>query len=181
MKKILVICLSVFLLVGCSLNKNTPTKKVEELFKKYQNLDNAVLDDLELVVEGTTLTTDYQKTTYTNIMKMQYSDLKYTIEDETVNGDEATVKAKITVYDFYKTQKDAESYKSTHESEFLTNDSYDNDKFMDYKLKSMQNTTDRVEYTIEINLTKEDGSWKVSPLDKTTLEKIHGTYNYEQE
>lgn len=84
MKKILVICLSVFLLVGCSLNKNTPTKKVEELFKKYQNLDNAVLDDLELVVEGTTLTTDYQKTTYTNIMKMQYSDLKYAIEDETV-------------------------------------------------------------------------------------------------
>ena len=111
MKKILVICLSVFLLVGCSLNKNTPTKKVEELFKKYQNLDNAVLDDLELVVEGTTLTTDYQKTTYTNIMKMQYSDLKYTIEDETVNGDDATVKAKITVYDFYKAQKDAEKYK----------------------------------------------------------------------
>ena len=34
---------------------------------------------------------------------------------------------------------------------------------------------------IEINLTKEDGSWKVLPLDKTTLEKIHGTYNYEQE
>ena len=34
---------------------------------------------------------------------------------------------------------------------------------------------------ILINLTKEDGKWKVSPLDKTTLEKIHGTYNYEQE
>ena len=72
MKKILVICLSVFLLVGCSLNKNTPTKKVEELFKKYQNLDNAVLDDLELVVEGTTLTTDYQK----NIIREMFDNAK---------------------------------------------------------------------------------------------------------
>lgn len=181
MKKVLVLVLSIFLLVGCSLNKNTPKGKTEELFKKYQNLDNAVLDDLELVVEGTTLNTDSQKNQYTNAIKMQYSDLKYDIESESVNGDNAVVKVKISVYDFYKVQKDATTYKNSHESEFMTDGNYDLDKFLDYKLKEMQNTTDRVEYTIEINLTKEDGKWKVNPLDKVTLEKIHGTYNYEVE
>ena len=45
----------------------------------------------------------------------------------------------------------------------------------------MINATDRVEYTIDINLTKKDNEWTVNEFDKTTLEKIHGTYNYESE
>ncbi len=52
---------------------------------------------------------------------------------------------------------------------------------MDYKLKNMIEATDRVEYTIVIDLEKEDDEWIAKPFDKTTLEKIHGTYNYEKE
>ena len=51
----------------------------------------------------------------------------------------------------------------------------------EYKLKNKMNATDRIEYTININLTKEDNEWKVNSLDKTTLEKIHGTYNYQND
>ena len=64
-----------FLMVGCSLT-NTPTKKTEELFKKYQTLDSAVISDLELTTEGASLTTEKQKENYMKAMKMQYSDLK---------------------------------------------------------------------------------------------------------
>ena len=60
MKKFLVIFLSIFLVVGCSFG-NTPTKKAEDTLKKYQNLDDSVLKDLELVVEGTTLNTERKK------------------------------------------------------------------------------------------------------------------------
>ena len=181
MKKFLVIVFSIFLVVGCSLNKNTPKEKTIEFLKKYQGLDKEVMDDLEFVTEGTTLTREKDKESYMNAIKMQYSDLKYEVLDESISGDEAVVKVKINVYDFYKVQKDAEEYKSTHESEFLTNDVYDNFKFIEYKLKNMMNATDRIEYTININLTKKDNEWKVNFLDKTTLEKIHGTYNYQND
>ena len=181
MKKVIVVVLSIFMIVGCSLLSSGPTKKTEEFFKKYQNLDDSVLKDLELVVEGTTLNTEKEKSDYTKAMKMQYSDLKYKITNEKVNGDEATVTAKISVYDFYKVQTNANNYRLSHESEFLTDNVFDESKFMEYKLKQMINATDRVEYTIDINLTKKDNEWTVNEFDKTTLEKIHGTYNYESE
>lgn len=180
MKKFLVILSGLLLLVGCDFN-NSPTKSTEEFLMKYQELDDAVLSDLELVIEGTTLTLDTHKEEYTKAMKMQYSDLKYEIIEEEVDGDEATVEVKISVYDFYKIQKDAETYKETHESEFLTDEVYDEAKFMSYKLKQMVNASDRVEYTIDINLTKEDNEWVVKSFDKDTLDKIHGTYNYERD
>lgn len=179
MKKVIVIISCMLLLVGCNFN-NTPTKKVEELFKKYQKLDDSVISDLELTTEGTNLTTEEEKASYMKAMKMQYSDLKYEIMDEDVNGDEATVTVKISVYDFYKVQKDAEEYLKNHENEFLTDEIYDAAKFMKYKLKAMVDASDRVEYTIKVNLIKEDDEWVTEALDKTTLQKIHGTYDYKK-
>lgn len=180
MKKFLIILSCMFLMVGCSLD-NTPTKKTEELLKKYQKLDDEVVSDLELTAEGAELTDSKHKESYMKAMKMQYSDLKYEIEDEEVNGDEATVTVKISVYDFYKVQKDANDYLESHPDEFLTDKVYDAAKFMEYKLKHMNDASDRVDYTIKVDLTKEDGEWVPQAFDKTTLEKIHGTYNYERE
>ena len=179
MKKIFIILACLFLTVGCSLD-NTPKKKTEELFRKYQSLDEAVISDLELTTESANLTTEKHKTSYMKAMKMQYSDLKYEITNEEVDGDEAVVTVKISVYDFYKVQKDANSYKEQHEDEFLTDDVYDAVKFMEYKLKNMNDASDRVDYTIKVNLKKEDDEWVTESFDKETLEKIHGTYNYER-
>jgi hypothetical protein len=180
MKKLLVILSCMFLMVGCSLD-NTPTKKTEELFKKYQTLDDGVLSDLELTAEGAELTSDKQKESYMKAMKMQYSDLKYEITDEEINGDEATVTVKISVYDFYKVQKDANDYLKDNPDEFMNDDVHDAAKFMEYKLKHMNDASDRIDYTIKVDLTKEDDEWVVESFDKETLEKIHGTYNYERE
>lgn len=180
MKKFLVILSCMILMVGCSIS-NTPSKKTEELFKKYQTLDDAVISDLELTTEAGNLTSEKQKTSYMKAMKMQYSDLKYEIMDEEIDGDEATVTVKISVYDFYKVQKDAQEYLEKHEDEFLTDDVYDEEKFTLYKLKNMGDASDRIDYTIKVFLEKEDDEWVVNSFDKTTLEKIHGTYNYEKE
>ena len=179
MKKILIIVMSLFLTVGCFMD-NTPSNEVTKLFKKYQALDDAVLDDLEFVTEGINLKTEKQKENYTKAMKMQYSDIKYEILDEDINGDEATVKVKISVYDFYKVQQEAEDYKSSHKDEFIIDGEYDDEKYMNYKLDKLMNASERVEYTIDVDLTKEDDKWVVEPFDKTTLEKIHGTYNYDK-
>lgn len=180
MKKFLVIVLSLFLMVGCSFN-NTPTKKTEELLKKYQTLDDAVISDLELTTEGANLENEKDKENYMKAMKMQYSDMKYEIKNEEVNGDEATVTVKISVYDFYKVQKEANDYAKDHPDEFLTDEVYDAAKFMEYKLKNMLDSDERIDYTIEVKLVKEDDEWVAEAFDKTTLEKIHGTYDYEKD
>ncbi len=180
MKKFLVILVSVLLISGCSLFSSSPKKAVEELFKKYQNLDDEVVSDLELSTEASNYESE-QKESYMKAMKMQYSDLKYEIEDEEVNGDEATVKVKINVYDFYKANNAADMYLEEHPDEFLTDKVYDAAKFLKYKLDSLLNMDERVDYTITLNLSKDGNKWVVNELDKTTLEKIHGTYNYEEE
>ena len=43
LKKILAICLGIFILVGCTNTNNTPSKKVEDFLSKYQKLDDDVL------------------------------------------------------------------------------------------------------------------------------------------
>lgn len=178
MKKIVITLISLFLLVGCSFD-DTPKKAVEDLFKKYQSLDEVVINDLEYASESANLKNQEEREEYIKVMRMQYSDLKYEITDKEVNADEATVTANITVYDFYKVGKEADNYLLTHREVFEEEGKYDSSKFMLYKLKQMLETSERVEYTITLYLEKENDKWIIKDLDRQTLEKIHGTYNYE--
>ncbi len=181
MRKFILIVSMAFLLVGCSLS-NTPSKRVEDVLKKYQTLDNGVIDNLELITEGMEdLKDSKDKEKYIKIMKNQYSELKYTIKDERIEGDEATVTVDISVYDYYKIQKDAKEYADSHPDEFMSDDEYDESKFLNYKLDKMKDASERVEYTLDIKLLKENDKWEVMEFDKDTLEKIHGTYNYKRD
>ena len=181
MRKFVLIISVMFLLVGCSLT-NSPSKSVSELFKKYQSLDNSVLENLELITEGMDdLSSESERQDYRKVMKTQYSDLKYEIKDEDIQGDEAIVKVNISVYDYYKIQKEALDYRDEHQDEFLTEDVYDESKFLKYKLKNMMEASERVTYTIDVRLKKENNKWEVLEFDKDTLQKIHGVYDYERD
>ena len=180
MKKFLIILSFLFLMVWCSWN-NTPSKKTEDLLKKYQTLDEGVISDLELTTESANLSSEKDKENYMKAMKMQYSDMKYKIVNEEIEGDEATVTVNISVYDFYKVQKEADKYKEDNDDEFLTDGVFDEIKFMSYKLKNMLDADERVDYTIQVKLEKEKDKWVPLALDKETLEKIHGTYDYESD
>lgn len=120
MKKI-ILCFScimaIVLLSGCTMN-NTPTKKVENFLDNYKNQDETVLTQLKDMVDTDSLMDETQKSTYTDIMKNQYKDMTYTIKDEVIDGDTATVTTEIEVYDYYKINKDAEDYYNTNPDEF---------------------------------------------------------------
>ena len=120
MKKIL-LCFScimaIVLLSGCSMD-NTPTKKVENFLDNYKNQDETVLAQLKDMVDTDSLMDETQKSTYTDIMKKQYKDMTYTIKDEVIDGDTATVTTEIEVYDYYKINKDAEDYYNKNPDEF---------------------------------------------------------------
>ena len=158
MKKLLIIISCLLLTVGCSCSNDLAADAVEKYLNDYKGLKDNVLSDLDELVEKEDLS-DEQKDNYKEVVKRQYRDLNYTIENEDYDGDTANVTVKITVYDLYKSQKDANQYLNDHPDEFLTDGTYDSAKYLDYKL---------------------DGKWQVEQPDDKTLEKIHGVYNYDE-
>ena len=183
MKKLflgLSILVSSLFLVGCSLTRSTAKDAVKNFLDQYKNLSSTVLTDLEEVIKNENFT-DSQQEIYRDVLKKQYSDLKYEIVNETYDGDTAVVETKITVYDLYKAQNEATKYLNDHQNEFADDSGiYDNAKFLDYKLDQMKNMQDTVEYTINFNVIKdEDDKWHVQELTTDDLEKIHGIYNYD--
>ena len=183
MKKLLIALIALLGLVGCTIGPaNTPTKAVEEYLERYIDNDDTIMSELDEYVDGNQDLDDTLKDTYKEILKKQYSDLKYEIVEEKYDGDNAVVTVKITVYDLYKTQIDADDYLTNHTDEFKDeDDKYDPIKFMKYKLDQMKSNDKTVTYTIDINVIKNNNVWEVSQLDNESLQKIHGVYNYEKE
>lgn len=175
-KKFLVFSMLLFTLClfGCSL-KNTPTKEVEALMSKYQSNDKSIIGELDDFIKTLDVDEDHYDS-YKEVYLKQYQDLKYEIKDEVIDGDNATVTVQIDVYDYYKTTNDVNSYITNNPDEFNDNGVYSAIKGIEYKIKELTNTKDRVTYTININLTKVDNSWTIDNLNQEDLEKIHGTY-----
>lgn len=184
MKKVYKVLLVVgicLVLAGCGCMKKTAKGAVQDYLNQYKNLSSNVISSMDDVVNDENLT-DSQKEKYRDILKRQYQDLKYEITSEKYDGDNATVEVKITVYDLYKVQKDANNYLTNSGDEFKENGVYSNDLFMNYKLDKMKKITDTVEYNITFNVTKDDkGNYKVNDLSNSDLEKIHGVYNYDND
>lgn len=181
MKKVLSILGLALVMTGCSLGNmdNTPTKKVEEYLNNYQTLNSNVLTELDSLVNQEQMFDEDQKTTYRDIMKKHYQDLTYTIKEETVNGDKATVEAEIEVNDYTKALQQAETYRTTNESEFFDDEGiFDESLFNDYKLGLLKDNKERVKYTIYFSLTKVDDEWVLDDLTETEQEKILGIYEY---
>ncbi len=189
-----------FLLVvvaGCSNTMNTPTSKVEEFFSKYQNMDDDVATQLDQVLKDDTTMSDEQKEKYRALMEKQYQNLSYKIEDETINGDNATVDVEIKVLDYATTINNAKKYYEEHKDE-IENENKENKEdntnvvedaiddagtaikessaYIDYKLKELESVSDTTTYTITFYLTKEDGKWQLQDISDLDLQKIHGLY-----
>ncbi len=181
MKKIIAILIIISVVVGCACTNDKASDAVKEYLGKYNNHNPQILTELNHIMEEENLN-DKQKEIYEATMKKQYKDLKYEIEEEKYNGEEAIVTTKVTVYDLYKAQKEAEDYKNMHKEEFLKEDkSYDTEKFLEYKLEQMKKTDTRIEYTIEFKVVKKEGKWTLDSVKTEDIEKIHGIYNYQND
>lgn len=181
MKKILSLLSIGLIMTGCSLGNmdNTPTKKVETYLNNYQTLNSNVLTELDSMVNQEETFDEDQKTTYRDIMKKHYQNLTYTIKEETVNGDKATVETEIEVNDYTKALKEAENYRTTNENEFLDDTGvFDVTLFNTYKLDLLKKNKERVKYTIYFSLTKSNDEWVLDELTETEQEKILGIYEY---
>ncbi len=178
MKKIIIFLLTLSCVVGCACSVRKASDAVKEYIGKYNNEEEVVLTELEELMNREGLN-DEQKEMYKNVMLKQYKDLSYKVVSENYNGDEAIVTTKITVYDLYTVQKEAEDYKNNHKEEFIDQDgNYDKDAFLKYKLEQMQKNTQTIDYTIDFKVRKNNGKWEMENVSTEDLEKIHGIYNY---
>lgn len=177
MKKIIVIVLGILLFTGCEDVMNTPTKRVEEFLGKYQTMDSEVIDDLESVLEANPYLNDESKKAYEKALKRQYQNLSYKVKDEIFNGSNATVEVEIEVYNYKKVNDDGDSYVLEHQEEFLNEDgTLNEEKATAYKIDQMNQTGEKIKYTITFSCTKEENVWKLDSITETTRQKIHGLY-----
>ena len=145
----------------------------------YQTLNSNVIEQLDDVIESETSFDETQKQTYRDIMEKHYKNLTYEIKDEKIDGDMATVTAEIEVTDYTKVMTDAEQYKTDNPNEFNNDEgTYDESLFTNYRLENLKNAKDKVKYTIDFTLTKNDDEWELDPLTDEQEAKIHGLYTY---
>lgn len=178
MKKISLLLIGLLLLSGCMF-KMTPSEKVEEFLNSYIKNDKEIMKELDGLVESTKMT-EKQQDRYKEIIKDEYSSIKYEIKKETINkeGTKAKVKVDITVKDLYAPTLEATKELENNPQKFYTDGLYDEAKYMDYTLELLEKSKDKKDYTITINLTKENNKWQIDELDNDTLSKIHGIFAY---
>ena len=166
LNKILLVFL--LFLTSCSMD-NTPTSQVEEMLYKYQTLDKDITSDINRVLDDADLNEDQYKK-YKKILEKQYRNLTYNIKEETIDNDIATITVEIEVLDYRKVVDKVENeYKGSTE--------YGSSSYIDYKLKELEKTKDRVTYTINFTCTKnENGKWELDNLTNLDKEKIEGMY-----
>ena len=100
MKKISILFIFLFLLIGCSLS-NTPTSQVEDLLTKYQTLDSDIETGINNILDSENLTIS-QRERYRKLIESQYKNIAYEIKDETIDGDNATVTVEVELLDYKK-------------------------------------------------------------------------------
>ena len=168
MKKILSIFIFLLLLVGCSLS-NTPTAQVEDLLSKYQMLDDDIQEGIDDVVESENLTSEQQER-YRKLIEKQYKNLSYEVKDEEIDGDTATITVEIEVMDYKKIVNETnETYQGRTD--------YKVEEYNDTKLDNLESAKDKVTYTIDFEVLKDDdGNWKISTLTNDMIKKIQGMY-----
>lgn len=180
MKKIGSLLFAFILFTGCGIFNitNTPTKQVESFFSKYQSLDGVVLEQLEKTAEEEDRFNEEQKEEYIELMKKHYRNLNYDIKDEVEDGDTAVVTVEIEVTDYSKKMDEINTYLINNPKEFESNGEYDSKLFTTYQLNELKKVSDKVKYTLEINLTKVEEEWKMENITEEDELKIHGMYQY---
>lgn len=150
-------------LTGCADLINTPTRKTEELFGKYQTLDEEIAGEIDDLVNQGTLTSD-QQDRYRKVLEKQYKNLVYDVKEEKVDGDTAIVTVEIEVLDYRNAVLELEN------NENITNN------YLESRLQALENAKEKVKYTLDISLSKVDKQWQVNPLSEIDIKKIQGMY-----
>lgn len=178
MKKILLIVCAVLLFTGCScsLNDNSPEEAVNTFFEKYRSKDDNIITQLLDTIKNEELTDD-DKDRYQKLMEKQYDSFSYVIKDIEEKKDSATATVELTVLNYRSAVLKAEEELNKTPEKFNDDKgNFSKEKYTSYKIDKMEEVTETTTHTIELNLTKKNGMWKVEQLTNDDISKLHGLY-----
>lgn len=180
MKKIIIFIFCILVITGCNTLdiSNTPTKKVEAFLNNYQILHEDVLKDLDNTIKEENILDDINSEEYRKLIKNQYNNMQYSIKEELIDADKATVTAEIIVKDFTKIIKESQLYKQENPEKFYENEIYNVNLYQKYLIEKLKESNERVTYTLKFKLHKDNGKWVVDPIDEEIEDKMLGIYNY---
>lgn len=166
---VLVVTLSVFFIMKG--NNNSPEGMTNAFMKKYQKLDDSVVEKIEYEFDDKLTPTQLDK--YKEIIKEQYERLEYTIVEvvEKEGENSAEIIVEFTVEDLASAMEMANSYIEVNGDKF--EDDY---AAIDYKLSVLDEKAEEQTYTITFEFYKEDGKWTMYELHESDLKKLRGTY-----
>ena len=174
--KLLIFIFCIILLTGCTFMYNSPSKSVEKFLNNYKDNSDSVISELNNYLDTEDLS-KIEKEKYKEVYIRQYSNLKYLIKNEKVDGDKALVDVQITVYDYNKVNKLSNDYFLSNQDKFTkSNGDIDLDKYLNYKINKLIETKDTITYTLTLKLNKVNDTWEIEPLTSEQLSKLHGTY-----
>lgn len=147
---------------------NTPIDMTKAYMDRFKNLDSEVVSKISYPYSDNL--SDSQKKKYEEIIKSQYLSLNYEIVDENIGEIDAIVRVQFSVLDYASSYDRATSYLSLYEKDKSEKE------VIDYKISEMENTKEKIEYTIEFAYYNLDGEWHMSDLSPADLRKIAGTF-----
>lgn len=170
---IVVIAVIISIIVG-TVKSNSIEGLTKAYMEKYQKLDDSVVDKIKYEFDDKL--TSEQKTKYKAIIENQYEELEYDIVEVKEEDTYGEVIIRFTVYDLASAMEQANSYIEVYGSKFNKDGEFDEYAAIDYKLKMLDETETKVDYSITFNFYKENGTWVMDELNETDLKKINGTY-----
>lgn len=155
---------------------NSPKQVVKDYLNQYKKGKKSVTSAVEYNFADKLDTEQEQR--YQSIIKKQYRNLKYTINEEYVTDTEATLKVTFSVKDLKSSYDQASSYIAAHEDEFLDKEkNLDNQKVINYKLDEIEETREIIDYTITITCYKDEfNKWHMNKLKSNDIAKLQGVF-----
>lgn len=193
MRKVIACVLTIFvvLLVGCKASPS-PDSVLKSYFAAAKSQDTKTMQSLSISDSSSTSTSVSSSSSATSdaeskkMMKLVFSKMDVTIEEAAkINGDNATVKAKITAPDTKKIMQNciAAAFSSALSSAFSSSSSTSSNDASTAMTKMFANELSKSDValsTTEMNvqLMKKDGQWKVKMTDNLTDAMTGGMYSY---
>lgn len=140
---------------------------------QYKNMEYEIKEE---IIEENNAVVEVEITVYDYASAIRNSNEYLNNNPDKFTKDEKTTIEEKDVDDDTTTGDDTTTEDTNPDKDNKTTKDYDEDKFMDYKLKEMEKVTDTVKYTIEFTLTKVNGEWQLDALSNSDIEKLHGIY-----
>lgn len=159
---------------------NSPFQGPEQLTNSYMMAyikeDSSVINAIQYPFDDVLNSSQEQR--YKEIMKKQYRNMKYTIEDQNIGEVDGQIIVHITIFDFKESYDRANQYVHSHSSSFVKEDgSFDSEKAIDYKLGQLEDSREKIDYSVTFHFFKDsDNHWVMSDLSSSDLEKINGLF-----